>query len=462
MHLRVVAQGLKMAHTLHGVGNGLLVQDAPGVQLDVHIEALLHQAFQYLRLHLAHQLHADLRKLLVPANVELRVLLAQLLHLGQHQRRVTALGQDHPVAEHRLQYRRRGVCLRSQALSGPAAAEPQHGADLPRHDAVHRLIFHPGVEPDLAHLFLQHIPLLIPVADGAAHLQLPAGDLHVGQALALGVPGDLVHPGGKVPAVVLLRDQPIQRPEKVLHALGFQPGAEEAGEQPPPCDERADGLPADPSLRQVFLHGLLVAEGDLLIQLPLRQGKVQAGRAQPLLQLRHQLLPAGVGQIHLGDEEETGQIVALHQPPQSLRMGLHAACSADHQHRLIQHLHAALRLSGKVHMARRVQQRHRMPLQPDLGLLGENGDAPLPLQTVGVQKAVPVIHPAQLFNFSRKVQHGLAEGGLPRVHMGHNAKYRMILIKHEVYFNRKPMQNQLLYGFPRLINIICNLLAKIF
>ena len=198
------------------------------------------------------------------------------------------------------------------------------------------------------------------------------------------------------------------------------------------------------------------------MQLPLRQREVQAGRAQPLLQLSHQLLPAGIGQIHLGDKEEAGQMIARQQPPQGFRVGLHPGRAADHQHRLVQHLHGALRLRREIHMARRVQQRYCVPLQPDLGLLGEDGDAPLPFQTVVVQKAVPVIHSAQLFDFSRKVQHGLAEGGLPRVHMGHNAKYRMILITHELYFNRKPLQNQLLYGFPRLINIICNLLAKIF
>ena len=355
MHLRIVAQGLKMAHTLHRVADGLLVQDSPGVQLDVHVEALFYQAFQHLRLHLAHQLHADLRKPLVPADMQLGVLLAQLLHFGQHQGRVTALGQNHPVTQHRLQYRRGGVRLRPQALTGPAGTEPQHGADLTGQSPFRRLVFHPGVEPDLTHLFLQQIALFVPVADQIPHLQLPAGDLHVAQPLALGVSGNLVHPGGKVPAVGFFRHKCIQGPEEFLHALRLQPGAEEAGKQPPPGDETPDGLPAEPSLRQIFLHGLLIGEGNLLMHLPLRQREVHAGGAQPLLQLSHQFLPAGVRQVHLGYEQKAGQIVALHQPPQSLRVGLHPVGSTDYQHRLVQHLHAAFRFRREVHMPRCVQ-----------------------------------------------------------------------------------------------------------
>ena len=69
-------------------------------------------------------------------------------------------------------------------------------------------------------------------------------------------------------------------------------------------------------------------------------------------------------------------------------------------------------------MARGVQQGELGLRQGEHRLLGKNGDAPGPLQGVRVQKGVPVVHPPHLPQRPRLVEHGLAEGGLPRVHMG--------------------------------------------
>ena len=111
-------------------------------------------------------------------------------------------------------------------------------------------------------------------------------------------------------------------------------------------------------------------------------------------------------------------------------MGLHPVHPADDQHRKIQHLQRPLRLGGEIHMARGVQQGHVPPRELQAGLLGKDRDPPGALQAVGVQKAVAVIHPPQLFQFSGKVQHGLAERGLPRVHVGQNAEHRIVCVHH--------------------------------
>ena len=54
-------------------------------------------------------------------------------------------------------------------------------------------------------------------------------------------------------------------------------------------------------------------------------------------------------------------------------------------------------------------------------LLGEDGNAPLPLQLVGVQEGVLVIHPAQAADLAGGVEKGLGQGGFPRVHVGQYA-----------------------------------------
>ena len=72
-------------------------------------------------------------------------------------------------------------------------------------------------------------------------------------------------------------------------------------------------------------------------------------------------------------------------------------------------------------MSRRIQQGDFRVSCSEAGLLGENGNAPGPLQAVGIQKRVPVIHAPQTFEPSGAVQHGFREGGLSGVDVGQNA-----------------------------------------
>ena len=60
MHFGIVAQRLKVPHALYRVFYGLPVQNVPLVHVHGHAEALLHQTFQDLRLHRAHELHMNL------------------------------------------------------------------------------------------------------------------------------------------------------------------------------------------------------------------------------------------------------------------------------------------------------------------------------------------------------------------------------------------------------------------
>ena len=69
-------------------------------------------------------------------------------------------------------------------------------------------------------------------------------------------------------------------------------------------------------------------------------------------------------------------------------------------------------------MARGVQQGHIHGGQGELRLLGEDGNAPLPLHGVCIQKGVPVVHPAQLPQGAAAVQQSLGQGSFPGVDMG--------------------------------------------
>ena len=146
--------------------------------------------------------------------------------------------------------------------------------------------------------------------------------------------------------------------------------------------------------------------------------QIHAALAQAGLQLGHQGLAVRSGLIHLVHEQKCGDPVLLQQPPQGLGMALHAIRPADHQNGVVQNLKGALHLRGEIHMARGIQQDELQPVQVQHRLLGEDGDAPLPLHGVGVQKRVLMVHPPQPPDGPAEVQHSLRQGGLPSVHMG--------------------------------------------
>ena len=124
------------------------------------------------------------------------------------------------------------------------------------------------------------------------------------------------------------------------------------------------------------------------------------------------------GKIHFVHKQKCGHLVAFQQPPQRQGMGLDAVCPADEQHGAVQNRKGTLRLCGKIHMAGGVHQNDFPMLRLQTGLLGKNGNPPGPFQGVGIQKGVPMIHPAQGTPGPRPIKQRLAQSGFPRIHMG--------------------------------------------
>ena len=112
------------------------------------------------------------------------------------------------------------------------------------------------------------------------------------------------------------------------------------------------------------------------------------------------------------------------QLPERLRMRLDAVRAADDQDRIVQHLKRALHFRREVHMAGRIQQCDRCIRQRQLCLFGKNRDAALPFERESIQKGIPMIHAAELFQSARLIQQRLGQGRFSRVHMSKNADYK--------------------------------------
>ncbi len=91
------------------------------------------------------------------------------------------------------------------------------------------------------------------------------------------------------------------------------------------------------------------------------------------------------------------------QLPQGFCVGLDSLGAADHQNGVIQYIEGALHFRRKVHMTRRVKQGNGKAIPLQHGLFGKDSDTPLPLQLKGVQKSVPMIHPADTANIARRI-----------------------------------------------------------
>ena len=419
--LSIVPQGLVVADAHRRGGDGLLVDDAPRAEIHLQAEALGDEPAQDLQLDLPHELEVDLPKPLVPDQVELGVLLLQQAQLVQDHVGVRLRGQEQLVVQHRLQLRRGGQALRPQPLAREGAGQAGDGAHRPRLRPVDGAVPAARVDPQLLRLLLPLLPRLVLAGDQILYRQCAAGDLQIGQPRPPLVPADFEHFGAEVPGVGGPGGVPLQPLEKFPPPLQLQRRSEPAGEQGPLPDEGGQGFFGECAALQILRQRLLAGRGRLLKEgLPgaaeVHEALPQAG-AQSGEQAGALHAPAA-HQIHLVDKEKNRHTAALQKLPKGAGVGLDAVGAADDQDGAVYHLQGPLHLRGEVHVARRVQQRSlRLPKGEDR-LLGEDGDAPLPLQRLRVQEGVLVVHPAQGADGAGLIEQGLGQRGLPRVHVG--------------------------------------------
>ena len=77
--------------------------------------------------------------------------------------------------------------------------------------------------------------------------------------------------------------------------------------------------------------------------------------------------------------------------------------AADDQNRIVEHLQRALHLGRKIHMTWCIKQYKADIIYSKNRLLGEDRDAALSLERIGIQKSVPVVHAAEAAQRARGV-----------------------------------------------------------
>ena len=307
-------------------------------------------------------------------------------------------------------------------------AEPGHGTDRTGSGFACRLISGAGIKPDLVDLFFPRV--FAPAsAQEILYLQGSAGHFQISQTVSLFVPSDLIYSGAELFSILRRSHTNFQTMEEFIHPFQLQRRSKPAWKQLSPADQPVNLVLRDLSGPQVALHRFFPADRYILQKsLPVLPGaKIHAPVIQQPAQFFQKLSPVCSLLVHLIDKQKCGHPIPLQQFPERPGMSLDAVRSADHQHRVIDHLQRPFHLRGKIHMPRRIQKRHRLFPQTKPRLLGKNRNPPIPLQLISIQERVPVVHTSQAADRAAAVEHRFRERSLARVHMGEDADVDRLL-----------------------------------
>ena len=128
----------------------------------------------------------------------------------------------------------------------------------------------------------------------------------------------------------------------------------------------------------------------------------------------------GADAVHLVDEADPRDLVAVGLAPHRLGLRLDAGDGVEHRHRAVEHPQRALHLDGEVHVARGVDDVDAVVVPHAGGGRGGDGDAPLLLLDHVVHHGRALVHLADLVGLPRVVEDPLGRRGLARVDVGHD------------------------------------------
>ena len=139
---------------------------------------------------------------------------------------------------------------------------------------------------------------------------------------------------------------------------------------------------------------------------------------EQLLDLVDDLVDAGVGTVDLVDHEHDGQpgLEGLAQHEAGLGEG--SLGCVDQQQDAVDHGQAPLDLAAEVGVTGGVDDVDLHAVVEDGGVLGEDGDALLALEVAGVHD--PLVDRLVVPERARLPEHGVHQGGLPVVDVGHD------------------------------------------
>jgi len=198
-----------------------------------------------------------------------------------------------------------------------------------------------------------------------------------------------------------------------------------------PVLERRRHRPLDVLLPQrlVVVHDLDLADDVDQAREQLARAERQVDRhrlrAEPLAHHLHAHVEVRAHAVHLVDEDDARDVIAVRLAPHRLGLRLDAAHRVEHRDRAVQDTQAALDFDGEVDVSRRVDDVDAVLLvvvEPERGRGGRRDrDAALLLLLHPVHRGRTIVHLTQLVGAARVVQDALGRSRLPGIDVRHDA-----------------------------------------
>ena len=159
--------------------------------------------------------------------------------------------------------------------------------------------------------------------------------------------------------------------------------------------------------------------GEVLLA-PDRQMDRDGARAEPVAHRLHGGVEVRAGAVHLVDERDARDAVAVGLTPDRLGLRLHTGDGVEDGDRAVEDAEAPLDLDGKVHVPGRIDNVDAM-VTPLRGRRRRgDGDAALLLLRHPVHRRGALVHLAHLVSATGVVEDALGRRGLARVDVGHD------------------------------------------
>src|ERR1035441_4753318 len=259
---------------------------------------------------------------------------------------------------------------------------------------------------------------------GVVHAAVALGDGHVVAVLERAVDYAADTEAAQIVAVIQVGDEHLQHAVRVAH--GWR-------------DVLHDGVEEGPQIGGRIFHFALgdagLGDGVEHRKIELVFGGVQVD--EEIVDLVEDLRDAGIRPIDFVDDHDGGKLVFQRLAEHVAGLWKRPFAGVHQQHDAIDNLESALHFSAEIAVSGRVDDVDLHAVVTHAGDFGEDGDAPLALQVVGIHDAVDVL--LMRAEDAALVEHGVHESGLAMIHVRDDGDITNIRIAafHDSLIDRK-------------------------
>ncbi len=179
----VVPQRFEVANPFNRIRDRFFIKNSSFTERYFETKTVFYKALDYFNLHFAHDLGMDFLELFVPVNMKPGLFFFKFAQHRDKRSRIAAFRKEDAVIQDRFQYRFIRILFNPETFSRPGFRKTCNCAYRAGTGFTYGSKFLPGIYADLIDFLLPYA-----VCQDVLHLQFPARNFHVGQAVSILIP----------------------------------------------------------------------------------------------------------------------------------------------------------------------------------------------------------------------------------------------------------------------------------